>query len=178
MSSLKSFLPILSQRVLMSEASLYERQRVLVRMGLLPTRGGRGPGNGVPLSAASVSWLLVSLLVADSLSDLPVMLRALQRDGDLRLFDGVDLLSRLMDCHPIYTDGPNMDGVESFEFSTVRGGFLLRICDGARTVEVWDHPKSGIGSPITLRRAMSGDLLREITGDLSRAQASSDSVDA
>jgi hypothetical protein len=70
MSSLKTFLYDISGRLRMSPASLYERQRELVRHGLLPVREGRGPGSGVPLTAETVATFLIGLLATDSLIDL------------------------------------------------------------------------------------------------------------
>lgn len=48
---------------------LYERQRELVRCGLLPVRSGRGPGSGVPLTAETLATFLIGLLATDSLID-------------------------------------------------------------------------------------------------------------
>ncbi|MCA1533860.1 hypothetical protein I6F21_14960 [Bradyrhizobium sp. NBAIM03] len=70
MSSLKTFLHDISGRLRMSPAALYERQRELVRHGLLPVREGRGPGSGVPLTPETVATFLIGLLATDSLTDL------------------------------------------------------------------------------------------------------------
>lgn len=69
MASLKSFLPKLSECLRMSPAALYERQRALVRLGVLTERKGRGPGSGVELTADALAALLTSLLVTDNLSE-------------------------------------------------------------------------------------------------------------
>jgi hypothetical protein len=69
MPSLKSFLPKLSECLSVSPAALYERQRALVRLGILTGKEGRGPGSGVKLAADSLAALLASLLVTDNLSD-------------------------------------------------------------------------------------------------------------
>jgi hypothetical protein len=69
MASLKSFIPSLSRRLGVSPAALYERQRALVRLGVLHGKKGRGPGSGVKLSADAVAVLLASLLATDSLSE-------------------------------------------------------------------------------------------------------------
>src|SRR4051812_46787232 len=70
MSSLKSFLYVIADSVGQSPAALYERQRVLVRHGLLPVREGRGPGSGVPLTAETLATFLIGLLVSDGLTNL------------------------------------------------------------------------------------------------------------
>jgi len=50
--------------------TLYERQRELVRCGLLPQLRGRGPGSGVPLSAETLATFLIGVLATDKLADL------------------------------------------------------------------------------------------------------------
>ncbi|WP_247473947.1 hypothetical protein [Bradyrhizobium sp. 30] len=71
MSSLKKFLfDFVAPRLRVSPASLYERQRELVRGGLLPVRQGRGPGSGVPLTPDTLAIFLIGLLATDGLTDL------------------------------------------------------------------------------------------------------------
>jgi hypothetical protein len=52
-----------------SEAAVYERQRALVRAGLLKTERGRGPGSGVRGTPESMALLLISLLATGNLSE-------------------------------------------------------------------------------------------------------------
>jgi hypothetical protein len=68
-SSLKAYAPLLAWRLGTTPAALYERQRALVREGILEQSEGHGPGSGVPLSHYSVALLLVAVLVTDSLSE-------------------------------------------------------------------------------------------------------------
>lgn len=67
--SLKSLIPSLAHELKFSEAALYERQRALVRAGLLHSSGGRGPGSGVRATTDAIALLLISLLATDSLSE-------------------------------------------------------------------------------------------------------------
>jgi hypothetical protein len=67
--SLKSVIPDLGNFMRMSWDALYERQRVLVRAGLLQSKAGRGPGSGVRATPESVALLLISVLATDSLSE-------------------------------------------------------------------------------------------------------------
>jgi DNA-binding IscR family transcriptional regulator len=67
--SLKGLIPVLAKAVGMTPAALYERQRALVRAGLLHAESGRGPGSGVRATPESVSMLLVALLATGSLSE-------------------------------------------------------------------------------------------------------------
>jgi hypothetical protein len=69
MISLKSFIPSACPHLGVSPAALYERQRALVRLGVLHGKEGKGRGSGVRLSAGAVAALLASLLATDSLSE-------------------------------------------------------------------------------------------------------------
>ena len=72
MASLASFLSTLSPLLGRSVAALYERQRALVRMGVLPKASGRGRSSGgATATPNTVAWLLVSLLATDHLSEVP-----------------------------------------------------------------------------------------------------------
>jgi hypothetical protein len=67
--SLKGYTPALARLLGSTPAALYERQRALVRAGLLQLGDGRGPGSGVRTTGASVALLLISVLAAESLSE-------------------------------------------------------------------------------------------------------------
>jgi hypothetical protein len=69
MKSLKGYVPALARLLGMTPAALYERQRALVRAGMLNQSEGRGPGSGVRSTAESVSLLIVAALSTSSLSD-------------------------------------------------------------------------------------------------------------
>jgi hypothetical protein len=67
--SLKAYAPLLASHLGTTPAALYERQRALVRAGLLAQPEGRGPGSGVPVRPYEVALLLIAVLATDSLSD-------------------------------------------------------------------------------------------------------------
>lgn len=69
MASLKSFIPTLANPLGMTPAALYERQRALVRAGLLEAKPGRGRGSGVSVTPQSVAMMLIAILATDSLSE-------------------------------------------------------------------------------------------------------------
>jgi hypothetical protein len=48
---------------------LYERQRALVRGGLLELSDGRGPGSGVRADTRGIALLIIAVLATDSLSE-------------------------------------------------------------------------------------------------------------
>jgi hypothetical protein len=74
-SSLKGYTPGLARLLGTTPAALYERQRALVRVGLLDAGEGRGPGSGVRTTVASVSLLLIGVLASDSLTDAEIRAR-------------------------------------------------------------------------------------------------------
>ena len=67
--SLTSFLPILEPYLGITAAAIYERQRALVRLGLLPQPVGRGRGSGATANPRSAALLMISVLLTDSLSE-------------------------------------------------------------------------------------------------------------
>src|SRR5271166_4852624 len=69
MASLKSFLYGVAPILGTTGATLYERQRALVNLGVLKSAPGRGPGSGVPLTSESFAAVLISLLATDNLSE-------------------------------------------------------------------------------------------------------------
>ena len=74
--SLKALLPSFAYALDMKDAALYERQRVLVRAGLLKAEAGRGPGSGVRATPRSVAMLLISLVATPSFSEVASCTRA------------------------------------------------------------------------------------------------------
>jgi hypothetical protein len=69
MASLTSILPQLAPILGLSTAALYERQRALVRLGLLPKPEGRGRGSGADASPETVALLVIAVMATDNLSD-------------------------------------------------------------------------------------------------------------
>jgi hypothetical protein len=67
---LKAYLPRLAEIAGSTPASLYERQRALVRLGLLSAQPGRGPGSGVKLSPDSLAIMIISILATENLSEI------------------------------------------------------------------------------------------------------------
>jgi hypothetical protein len=82
-TSLKAFIPKLAKALEMNPTALYERQRALIRGGLLETKAGHGPGSGVRLSPESVAMLVISVLATNSLVDVEAKTR-----------EGAELLGR------------------------------------------------------------------------------------
>jgi hypothetical protein len=68
-TSLKAVIQGIAKAVGTTPAALYERQRALVRAGLLQSKPGRGPGSGVRATPESVAMLLISILATGNLSE-------------------------------------------------------------------------------------------------------------
>lgn len=79
MNSLKAFIPLLSDALQLTPDVLYEKQRALVRAGLLKNSKGRGPGSGVRLTPDAVAMLLIAVLATDSLSEVEKAARLLAK---------------------------------------------------------------------------------------------------
>jgi hypothetical protein len=62
-------LPVIAPPLGLTTAALYERQRALVRLGLLPTPQGRGRGSGADATPDNVALLIITRLLTDNLSE-------------------------------------------------------------------------------------------------------------
>lgn len=76
MISLKAFSAELGPLVGLTEAALYERQRALVRMGMLP-EAVKGRGRGLAATPETVATLLIAVMVTDNLSDVDIRVHQL-----------------------------------------------------------------------------------------------------
>lgn len=68
MSSLTSILPAIAPVLGLTTQALYERQRALIRLALLPAPEGRGK-SGASASPDTVALLIVAAMATDNLSD-------------------------------------------------------------------------------------------------------------
>jgi hypothetical protein len=80
MISLKAFLPVLSRFLELSPSALYERQRALVRLDLLPKPSAPGRKSGAAMATpGSVAIMLIAVLATDNLSDMDSRIQAFAR---------------------------------------------------------------------------------------------------
>src|SRR5215475_5163773 len=68
-AALKTHLAKLARTLSVTEGALYERQRALVREGILESVPGHGRGSGVRATPESLGLLLISLLASVNWSD-------------------------------------------------------------------------------------------------------------
>ena len=69
MASLKHLIDIVGDALCVTPAALYERQRVLVRAGLLEAAVSKGPGGGIQATPETVALLLTATLASSALSE-------------------------------------------------------------------------------------------------------------
>lgn len=84
-TSLNSFIPFLSEALRLNPSALYERLRALVRLELLESVPGRGPGTGVRFGPDALATLLISHMATDNIADAAQMTTALS-NASLRRF--------------------------------------------------------------------------------------------
>lgn len=124
----------------MSPSGLYERQRALVRVGLLPQASSRGPkGGGAMATPDTVAMVLLSVLVTDSLSEVDeriatwASLRALNRDDRTGSFKvGTCHLTKQKTLHKAISRiiaNSVHDGTGNLEVSVHRGRMSASIVD-------------------------------------------------
>jgi hypothetical protein len=68
--SLKSYSVELADYLSITPLAVYERQRALVRLGVLESIEGRGPHSGVRATPNAVAVILIGTLLADNLSEI------------------------------------------------------------------------------------------------------------
>jgi hypothetical protein len=105
MASLTSFLPRIAPTLGRTTSALYERQRSLVRMKLLPTPEGRGRGSGAEATADTVAALLVSVLATDSLSESEALVQAVAQSAFM------DTTKKIISTCPVTSEQMFVDAV-------------------------------------------------------------------
>jgi hypothetical protein len=166
MSSLKQFIPILSEIFFnLSEHALYERQRALVRVGLLKPIEGRGPGSGVPLNADTVAMLMVAALATDNLSEIGEATKTLIAAERIPTTASKSVLVGASNMHAAISQAIS-SGVGSDRIKSVKVN-RLRLYGTIYTVEKPDIPvifasnKKG-GGNFSLESSFHGDTFFEL----------------
>jgi hypothetical protein len=77
MRSLTSLLPVLAPKFDLTPQGLYERQRSLVRMEMLPAPQGRGRGSGAEATPENLALLIIAVMATDRQSDTDDRIRKL-----------------------------------------------------------------------------------------------------
>jgi hypothetical protein len=81
--SLQQRLPVLAEILNANRTTLYERQRALVREGLLDALPGHGRGSGVEATPESIAMLTIGMLSSVNLADAGPLARAFSAAGSI-----------------------------------------------------------------------------------------------
>lgn len=167
--SLKGFAPILANYIGLTPLAVYERQRALVRCGLLPDAKGRGPGSGVRATPEAVALLLIAVLATDNLSEIDnrvVELAGARADSKTCPLTGAPNLAKAL-AIVLSSEGiaAKVSGVVVNRATLSAQLRLRRKLDGAefsgfgrRTATPRHH--------LEIEARLSGSLVAEIAGDL------------
>src|SRR5258708_36323859 len=81
--SLQGCLPDIAEVLRVNRTTLYERQRALVREGLLDALPGHGRGSGVRATPESVAMLTIGMLASVNLADAGPLARSFSEAGSI-----------------------------------------------------------------------------------------------
>jgi hypothetical protein len=81
--SLQGCLPVLAEVLHANRTTLYERQRALVREGLLEALPGHGRGSGVRATPESIAVLTIGMLASVNLADVGPLARSFSGAGSI-----------------------------------------------------------------------------------------------
>jgi hypothetical protein len=81
--SLQGCLPALAEVLSVNRTTHYERQRALVREGLLDALPGHGRGSGVRATSESVAMLTIGMLASVNLADVGPLARSFSEAGSI-----------------------------------------------------------------------------------------------
>jgi hypothetical protein len=167
--SLKGYIPALSRLLGLSPAALYERQRALVRDGLLVVEAGKGPGSGVRLTPSAKALLILSVLATDRLSDSSERTREIAEAGSAL---GGCPLTRRENFHAALTWRLSASGtasaVRTITVSRTSPWAALRYWDdetGAEGVSEFGGP-AACEPGLSVVASLTGALLQQIAQDV------------
>lgn len=171
-TSLKAFIPKLAKTLGMNPTALYERQRALIRGGLLKTKAGHGPGSGVRLSPESVAMLLISVMATDSLVQVEerteVFARLKSIKGVCPLTGKKTFASALAAVFASENLSKRVANV--FVERSSDEGHLFYEAQGTSVLSMFSAQRKRLG-PIFVNAQIFGDVIRQIVAILGEADA-------
>jgi hypothetical protein len=178
MASLKKYEERLAALMNTTHAALYERQRRLVRLGLLKAPDKTGPGGGIRATPETVAMLILSCLVTDSWSEVG---EEVGRFGRIKPNEGRCPLTKATSFGAALTRilaDPDIAGeVMGVIVQRTRGmadiGFEF---PGLQQSIFGRHPKRPGWGPIEVSVHLSGRLLKTVADDLTKESASMSST--
>ena len=182
MSSLKGYIPTLARILGTTPAALYERQRALVRAGLLVQSEGRGPGSGVSATAKAIGLLLISVLATDRLSEVEERTHALAETSIPKLPRGVTKgkkrndpfgeVINFLDAVEVILSNPHIAAFAQITVSRFSDIAEIRVTpeDGINLdgEHLWFCGASNEEPTVTIQATISAQHLKEIADDIKK----------
>jgi hypothetical protein len=176
-SSFKAYAPLLAWRLGTTPAALYERQRVLVRDGMLHPSEGRGPGSGVQVGPYPVALLLVAVLATDSLAETVEKVRifaaakANTPDGlcpltGQRTF--VEAIARVLDSQPHWKNIQGITVHRTSGFGVIASGDSLSHRDCTFAAQVPIDAQLRASTRLVVNAMLTRALIIDIATDLKK----------
>jgi hypothetical protein len=152
MKSLKEMAPPIASALDLTDALVYERQRVLFQAGVLEGKAGKGPGSGVRATPENVATLLIAILVSvDGPAKVAARTQAVMRyktHGRCELTGKRTLGEALASVLAMDT----LPKVLWLQLSRQRGRALLSYTAKAKAGKTWffgpDKTKDGVNDPV------------------------------
>jgi hypothetical protein len=176
--SLKAYAPLLAWRLGTTPAALYERQRALVRAGLLDQSEGRGPGSGVQAGPYPVALLLLAVLATDSLSETAEKVtifataKASAVDAQCRLTGEqtfVEAVARVLDSgQPHWQKIQSITVRRTSGYGVIAFGDKLSHTDSIFAAEVPIDAKLRASTRLDVNAMLTRELIIEIVSDLKK----------
>jgi hypothetical protein len=177
-SSLKAYAPLLAWRLGTTPAALYERQRALVREGMLDQSAGRGPGSGVQVGPYPVALLLVAVLATDSLSETAEKVRLFaaakaSTAGDLCPLTGeqtfVEAVARVLDrTQPYWRKVETITIRRTSGQGVIASGDNLSHTDSIFAVQLPIDAKLRASTKLVVNAILTRDLVIDVATDLKK----------
>jgi hypothetical protein len=148
----------------LTPAALYERQRQLVRLGLIDNPANKGRGAGVRATPANVAMLLLACMASDSLSEIATRSTRLAR---LRSLSGRCPLTQATNfggaLKAILSDPPVAARV--FGITLLRP-YVAHVVFDEHRVSFFGSSDNTHKRGMTVRADLSADFLQEVANDL------------
>jgi hypothetical protein len=185
MASLTSFLPKLVPHFEMTGAAIYERQRALVRLGLLPQPHGRGRGAGALATPETVALICISILATDNLSEMDDRIRTLAsapihthyKRKYCRLTGASEFQIALSAIMGDFNLAQRVSSVQvrrkelEATIHWVKKGRAEFDFDGKNAdLTTFEYPKQFVRHPFTVTADLRGTAIKEIAAGLSRSE--------
>jgi len=168
-ASLKAYIPGLARILGTTPDALYERQRALVRAGLIDTGEGRGPGSGARATAPAVALLLISTLATDRLNEsgfrAQTLANARPKNGSRCPFTGMVKFADALAT--VLTQSRKTAGVIEITISRTADRAEIKYRTGTGPARISEFTGPSPSEPgISVAATLNNDLLQTVASDV------------